>query len=951
MDMKFFRNLFLSLLILTSPLFAQSNFDLEQDVGKIHIMTMDNGFTVFVKEDPSSAMIHAELLCKAGYTSQTPSTAGFFPLYARLFSTTKRVNGNQSFSSVPLISSCNTDSSTFTADVIPEGLENLIKDFAQCAMNPKFSDTDILNQFNALKKESEYNAKDATGFINSAIDSKIFAQSPWKNQSGIYPALFSSYNLEEIKTILKDIQDRFYNPDNCGIFITGNISAAKAYNLVLKYFGKWEGKTKLQRNADSLKKEISNQKKFVLVDKDFSKDLTQIVVQYTKLSATEADVMNSAFNSYNSPYKNLMLENPKVSVRSREYLASSSQHNGGYSRLILQALMEEPYSFSTEPGPQNQITPADQAEEFLKTLVKSSELSDHTFDLAKNSVSADYRKKVGNSVGSMQIVADWWAMDSTYEGDKNFYERYLTLPSSVDSLEKDTMQKNFQNEAPFVFVLVNSNVYNQFKDSFVKNNYQLITKENGSWYHNQVLLAQALENEKEVRNQKIKMQTPMQELEDLSPASNFYLQNLIQFEEGVLENGIPLVVKNSPHSQTVAISLAIDGGEASSPKDQRLLRTVLINSYARNLQDQFTFMKSSGQIAGSTSITAVTEQTVSYVTVECVKTDFLNVMSAMVNALVYGDISESNADRLVNEQAAVWSSKMMNLDSQMEYDAMKYLFRDTLYSDLYDSEAKVLSDTKIVNIGLAYTELLDASIFSIAIAGDTDLKESTKIGNQTFGILREQSQRKTKDSIPIPSFKTSVRRVKLHHLYTTTLTKEQAGTEVPILIPTSDFYDPVQYFFPVPEESHQRNLYNCLLEEMKNRIQKYLPENVTCSTVSCTNLLNIASLRVNGILHTKDFLTAYKKARLQLISDLEIPSDDLIFDLKQKWISRTMIQTQTNLGTVELIQKGCQINMPQKYLDDYLSMELCDRLDFLEVMKNYFPENPSFTITSVDSKN
>ena len=63
-------------LILAATLHAQTNYVLEQDVGKVHIMTMPNGFTVFVREDNSSAILHAEFLCRAGYSSQTPSNAG-----------------------------------------------------------------------------------------------------------------------------------------------------------------------------------------------------------------------------------------------------------------------------------------------------------------------------------------------------------------------------------------------------------------------------------------------------------------------------------------------------------------------------------------------------------------------------------------------------------------------------------------------------------------------------------------------------------------------------------------------------------------------------------------------------------------------------------------------------------------------------------------------------------
>ncbi len=953
--MKFLKQIILTILII--PIFsvaAQTNYVLEMETGKIHVMTMANNFTVFVKEDSSSAMIHAEYLCKAGYSSQTPSTAGFFPLYARLFSTTKNENGSTPFSDVALTSSCNSDSSTYTADVTFDQLENLLKEIAHCAKSPSFQEKNINEQYSILKKESQEYASSATGFINATIDSKIYGEAPWKTQSGIYPALFSSYTASEIRTFLNDIAKRWYTPDNSALFITGNISAKRAYNLAVKYFGQWTGSSNLDRTSDAFKKnQVPSNKKFVLVDREFSSELTQIAVQFTGLSTPQADILNASFNSVLSPYKTLAIEKPELSIRSREYLASASVQRGNSSRLILQALMEEPYSFASanEPGPQKKVTPADQAEIFLRTVKKSAELSHGNFLMAQNTVAANYKKKIGNSVGSMQLVADWWAMDSTLK-DENYYQRFLTLPSSAEAVTEKDLSDSIQNEDPYIFVLVNTAVYNSNKDSFEKNGYQLLTKDTGSWYHNQIAVAQALENEKNAKNKKQAIELSGLDVEDLSPASNFYYQNSLQFEEDILENGIPLLVKNVPNSQTIAISLSIAGGEASSPKNQKLLRTVLVNAYAKNLQDTFTFMKSSGQIAGDTSIRARTEQTVSYLTVECVKTDFLSVMTAMLNALVYGDISAANADRLVNEQAAQWNSKMMLLDTQMEYDTFRYLYRNTPYSEIYNQEAKVLADTTIDTITLAYTEFLDASLYSFVFVGDIDISTAKKYADQSFGILREQTQRQnTYDTIPSPSFKNTARKVRLHHLYTSTLTKEQAGTGVPILIPTTDFYDPVQFYFMAPEEPNEINLYNCLLNELKDRTQKYLPENTTCSVLQTTNFLKLGGMRVNGILHTNSFSSAYKKARQELLNELEIPGGNLVNHLKQLWVTKNLLQTQTNLGTAELIQRGMEINRKYLYLEDYLSMELADRLDFLEVLQKYFPENPPLVVTSVDSKN
>ena len=262
--MKRFRRTILSLAISVLAISAatsQTNYELEIDTGKVSVMTMANGFTVFVREDSTSAMVHTEFLCRAGYSSQTPSTAGFFPLYARLFSTTKNPDGTSPFASVALTSSCNADSSTYTADVTREALDALVRDLAHCAQNPSFTDKKISEEYAAMKKESKEYASGTTGFINGTIDSKIHSDAPWKTQSGIYPALFSSYTGPEVRTILDDISKRWYTPDNSAIFISGNISAEKAYNTAVKYFGNGPAAQRLTERRTHLKRNRLHGKK------------------------------------------------------------------------------------------------------------------------------------------------------------------------------------------------------------------------------------------------------------------------------------------------------------------------------------------------------------------------------------------------------------------------------------------------------------------------------------------------------------------------------------------------------------------------------------------------------------------------------------------------------------------------------------------------------------------
>ena len=941
--------------LIVSAASAQSNFTLETETGKVYAMMMENGFTVFVKEDPSSALIHAEFICKAGYTSQTPSSTGFFPLYTRLFSSTKNQDGSMPFSYTQLISSCNTDSSTYTADVTREMFPQFLKDISTCAISPNFSDSDISKKYEELKKECTDFAESPTGFINATMDSKIFAEAPWKQETGIYPALFSDYTVPEARTILTDIGRRFYVPDNSALFITGNITAAKAYNTALQYFGKWQGRFSgtESRMQDAFKKSsVSAQRKFVLIDPAFSEELTQIAVNFTSMDSTQTDILASAFTSATSPYKSAVLSEPILSIRSKDYAAASSVQRGSSSRLLLQALMEVPYSFAEKKsGDPENASPVDQAECFVKKIKEASVLSKKDFITAQGAVESRYRTQIGNSIKSMQMIADRWAFDSGL-GDGNFYERFLTLSSSPKSTDEKSIAKKMQDEPPFVFVLLNPKVYAKYKKSFSDAGYEEVTREKGSWYHSEIFVAKALENERKLKEEKKNMELAGADIEELSPANRFYYSNYSQIQDTILENGIPMTVKYVPYSQSVTILMSVSGGEAASPKKEAMLRTVLINAYARNLQDEVNRMKAENAIFGDIGIKAETVQTVSYVTVECLKTDLYNTLTAMVNALVYGEITPLTADRLVSEQKGQVAQKLTSTDKQMEYNSLKYLFRDSGYTRYYDQEAEILGATNLHTISLSYTGLLDAALYSFVFVGDVKAEDAKTYGDLTFGLLREQTVRTpTYATVPEPEFKNKIRRVQLKHFYSSNLTWEEAGDEVPVLVPTKDFYDPVHYYFPAPKESHERNLYNSLLLELKERVQKYLPKDATCAISEATSLLHIGSVRCMGVLHTSDFLSAYQKGRNELLDKLMTDGESLVFSMKQKWISKNLLQTQTNSGTAVLIQHGIEENQPYQYLEDYVFMENANVNEYIRIFKNYLTETPALSVTSVDSKN
>ena len=120
-------------------------------VNAVQEYTLENGMQVFLLEDSSDAQVHVEYTCRAGFSSQTQSTCGFFKLYTRLV---KAASPEIAFTDVQ----CNADSSRYFVDISPAKLETTLFDLSDAVFGVDFSDEVLRTELAALKKEVSDNA-------------------------------------------------------------------------------------------------------------------------------------------------------------------------------------------------------------------------------------------------------------------------------------------------------------------------------------------------------------------------------------------------------------------------------------------------------------------------------------------------------------------------------------------------------------------------------------------------------------------------------------------------------------------------------------------------------------------------------------------------------------------------------------------------------------------------
>src|SRR5574344_734357 len=596
---------------------------------------LQNGMQVFICEDFSAAPVRIEYTARAGISAQTPETAGFLPLYSRLFPDAGR-NQQQTDSSWLLSgaeASCDADSARYIITAAPAQTEQILDELAQCAFAPIFTDAALQTAFSALKTEVMNYAFSTAGLVNSSIDSRVFSDAPWKQDSGIYPSIFINMPLSQARVILADTAQKYYTPRNSALFISGGIPKETALRLAEKAFGSWPAGALPVPQHTAVP--VQTHRKFVLHDPLFSSDLTQIVVQYTTLSMTQADIAASVFNAHSSSFKKELLSRRELGIRGDDYISAAAAHKNGVSRLIMQSLLEN-----------TKTSPVQEAAAFLETTERAADTaSSSEYDTARQNLAISFTAETGTSSAFMDKLSQFWAVDGLY-GDKadpaSPAERMMHRPDDITSADIRELSAAYDSEEPFVFVLVNSTVYSRYEKAFAAAGYESVTQKNGSWY-TQKLYEAAVRSSTQTDRQTEQPETPA------ADEALFASRNKAQFSSATLTNGIPVIFKQNPASSSCLIMISIRGGQLSTASNPGFFQ-LLVNALAGNIQHEISERRSEGSIDGSPVVLAETGLTAGIITVESLASDMNVIIPCISRALIYGDIKPAQADGLIYDQ-------------------------------------------------------------------------------------------------------------------------------------------------------------------------------------------------------------------------------------------------------------------------------------------------------------
>ncbi len=909
-------------------------------VNQLQEYTLENGMQVFLLEDSSDAQVHIEYTCRAGFSSQTQSTNGFFKLFTRLVQAS---NPKINFTEVQ----CNADSSRYYIEVSPSQLSDTLFNLSEAVFNPDFTDEQLKNQLNALKKEVNDNKDSMSVYINAAIDSRVFSGAPWKHDSGIYPPVFRKTTEKTARTVIKQIEEQWYTPKNSAVFICGNINIEHTMLLLKNSFGRFYSSFKTPVEKPAIP--VNHQRKYVLHSPEISAELTQLVIQYTMLNMEQSDLMALALGYEGSLFKQQLLSFEELNIPGDEYINVSAAHKKDSSRLIIQTLLQPPEN-KKQAAATNSYK---QTELFLNQIALIPQLvHPQEYEYAKNQLEYSLNRTADVPFELMHTLSDFWSVQPYSQNEESDLEGFNSMTAKqlmsrpqklhASSLSESLIQ--LQSEEPFIFVILNSKDYKANKKAYTAAGFEEITEKNASWYVQQIYKDSLKENQEQSPQ---KLYTTQSVTDD----NSYYQKNMDSTASFTLSNGINVYTKQNPLSAQTSLILSIAGGKYNSADDNGF-EEVMVNLTATLIQKKLRTAQSDGFLTGAFYVSSETDLSTGRIIIEFDEEDTIAVLKSVYQAIVYGEIAPADADRAVS--ARKYRKRLENgtAANQLYSAFIRKAFGKGSIDNVFDAENEILLETDYTKILSAYPAMLNASRYSVIICGS--LHENLhSLLEETLGQLAPQNSADTGNTALTPDLSAAKNlTVQLRHTFLTDIPAEKAGPQPAVLIPTTEFLDPVIYINNAPEPgTKQSALYNAVLCYLGSQLEKNNPVIVQFPR----NNLNFSSLTIQNVAHTRE-LDAQYKTLIQNTKDQMLrlqANDTIIRDIKNIWIQKQMTQTSSNTGTALLMQKGLELFTttpePVWYLKEYDYIQTATAQDYLEIME-YFPVIPEARIYSRDSK-
>lgn len=650
------------------------------------------------------------------------------------------------------------------------------------------------------------------------------------------------------------------------------------------------------------------------------------------------------FNNPGSEFKRLLLKQRNLAIRASDYIDASSAQQSDSSRLVIQSICE-----TTKVGP------AVQAELFLEMSKEKDRIQEPEAKAVLRRMGSNFTEVTDNSGLLMKNLAIF------NQTNKDFTETLFNKNERIASIDLQALNGKYETAEPYIFVLCSTKSYQGSAAEFKRYGYERVTVKNGPWYSQAKYkpFLHRRENEKK-------------RIEETQPglsARRFVEENRAQISSFKLKNNIPVTIKYTPSSATAAAVLAIDGGELLFAEEKPGLASVLVNCLASTIQWNLDSAYERGDVKSQAKVSAWTGAQYSMLTVTCSASDISACLDSIAGCIIFGDITPVLADSISYDLRSQWRIKTGAPDFQLLCEAVRTIYGKPL-SNLYNDTNDKPAQMDFSDIAAAYPVMLDSTRFSLSITGG--VKESKELKDVLDASFGETGTAKATENImakvekkQLPS---KTRKIQLRHQFFTDMSAEQAGPRPLVLVPTTDFSDPLLMIVSGPDlSSTDSALFNALLYLIGSTLEENLNADRETSGqgVKITppdSDLPYAQIAVTKVKRISKTESIYSSTIKEILSSLkaviekdtggaiDTEKDSILAELENLWIINELGKTSTNEGTAQLIQEGRELGNPCLYLDMYEAVSNAKAEDYYIIAKSYLENLPSLRIYSADTK-
>lgn len=462
-------------------------FSEKTPVENLYQYRLDNGLSVFIAENHTVPLVDIEIAVRCGAVSQSPENAGLFHLFEHMM-----FKGNSRYKDSAAMQHALSDLGvadwngstdlecvnyyfTIPSDQLEEGLEF----WSSAIRTPRISRAELETEKKVVLAEIQGDAASPYRIASGEMRRLLFPDAPWRLDPSGSADVVKNATVRQ----LKDIQKKYYVPENAALFVGGDLDPEAALALAEKIYGSWKpGKNAAAPPEKMNPAPLSAAAFRVMPDDGTAEGVAQISVRYRGPDAEfdrgdtyAADFLSHCAEDPHSYFKQAAAADPLLLVPDPDYIS------GGYVTRRLCGVL----SFGvTVQSPARSLP--ERAAYFLEKLPELLENTVPEDTAARRALFETVRQRISDSMiydqetarGLLSVLRFWWIC-----ADADYYYTYRENMDGVSREDVTAFIGRYVRDAnPVVTVFVNPAVYEKTKEDFARHGFQEISADTAFWW-------------------------------------------------------------------------------------------------------------------------------------------------------------------------------------------------------------------------------------------------------------------------------------------------------------------------------------------------------------------------------------------------------------------------------------------------------------------------------------